>query len=93
MTRRAGTAAEKQFLQRHATAVAKAGARHRTKTTGRNATALAVDWARNVKLSVPAGDGGANPSVTESKLAAALQSLGGQPPVFVSKSARWRVVR
>jgi len=43
----------------------------------RNATALAVDWSRNVKLTVPACKP-ADALILEHRLERSLQSLGGE---------------
>ena len=69
----------KQCEFRHGS-VSGPGGQHRN----RNATELAIDWTRNVKLSVPRNKAGEVTLATlEGQLARALQALGGQPPRLV----------
>ena len=61
------------------------GSHHRISyDRNRNATELAIDWTRNVKLSVPRNKAGEVTLATlEGQLARALEALGGQPPRLV----------
>jgi hypothetical protein len=89
------TAADAAFSRQYQTALAAAGTTSTKQTAAaakqRNATAIAIDWSRNVQLTIPYWTTTANVSSTtgttvsslEAKLAAALHSIGGQPPVFV----------
>eukprot|EP01048_Picozoa_sp_COSAG05_P000336 COSAG05_NODE_8_length_40675_cov_148.837539_45_plen_192_part_00 len=63
------------------------GGSHRSYDRNRNATELAIDWTRNVKLSVPRKSGEVTLATLQGQLARALRALGGQPPRLVRASA------